>query len=335
LSSPPLTSAIDGERATKAGPLVSAVIPTHDRPHLVVRAVQSVLNQTYDNLEIIVVMDGPDPDSVATLEGLHAANLRIIALENNVGVAEVRNIGIRAAKGEWVALLDDDDEWLPGKVAREVEAIDNPDVNFVACRHREADTGFERSLPARLPNKDENWSEYICCSNNLFLPSSWMIRSDFMQSFPFESGVNLCEDIFWLLHVRASNSIVPRFLEDVLVIFHNDHGGVIRLSRSRTWEVIHRWAVTNQKALLTPRAFAYFLVRFCFPRARRSGTPWKDSLMVLYTAASIGSPDMRLAAIAVANAFLSAGLRRKLRKGYEAAAGFMRQPVNGAPLHGS
>src|SRR3954465_7064913 len=115
-------------------PLVSAVIPTRNRPDLVCRAVRSALNQTYPNFEVVVVVDGPDPATVAVLEELRSPRVRIIALPENVGGSEARKIGPPEARGEWVALLDDDDEWMNRKVERQLEAIlkQSPDVVFSA-----------------------------------------------------------------------------------------------------------------------------------------------------------------------------------------------------------
>src|ERR1700756_3334933 len=103
--------------------LVTAVIPTRNRPELVCRAVRSALNQTYPNLEVVVVVDGPDPATVAALEELRHPRVRISALSENVGGSEARNIGAREARGEWVALLDDDDEWLPEKLEKQIQSI--------------------------------------------------------------------------------------------------------------------------------------------------------------------------------------------------------------------
>src|ERR1700761_5560426 len=101
-------------------PLVTAVIPTRNRPELVLRAVRSALGQTYSNLEVVVVVDGPDPATVAALEELRDPRVRTIALSRNVGGSEARNVGAREARGEWIALLDDDDEWLPEKLEKQM-----------------------------------------------------------------------------------------------------------------------------------------------------------------------------------------------------------------------
>ena len=90
-------------------PLITAVIPTRGRADLVTRAVFSALHQSYPHVEVIVVVDGPDPDTLAALKAVDEQRLRVIALTENVGGSEARNIGVRAARGSWIALLDDDD----------------------------------------------------------------------------------------------------------------------------------------------------------------------------------------------------------------------------------
>src|SRR5216684_3398690 len=103
-------------------PLVSAVIPTRSRAALVVRAVRTALNQTYANLEVIVVIDGPDEETMLALSGIHQPRLRVIVLAQSSGGASARNAGVEAAHGEWIAFLDDDDEWLPGKIENQIAA---------------------------------------------------------------------------------------------------------------------------------------------------------------------------------------------------------------------
>ncbi|MGB9514059.1 MAG: glycosyltransferase family 2 protein, partial [Candidatus Acidiferrum sp.] len=96
--------------------LVTAVIPTRNRHQLVTHAVRSALRQTYRNLEVVVVIDGADPKTEESLSRLADSRLRVIALPESSGPAAARNIGVAAARGEWIAFLDDDDQWLPEKI---------------------------------------------------------------------------------------------------------------------------------------------------------------------------------------------------------------------------
>lgn len=96
--------------------LVSVVIPSRDRPDLVARAVASVLDQG-DSIEVIVVDDGSDPVLLAK-GSLGDSRVQIVRNDESQGPTRARNIGIRASTGDFVAFLDDDDIWLPGKVHR-------------------------------------------------------------------------------------------------------------------------------------------------------------------------------------------------------------------------
>lgn len=105
-------------------PRVSVVIPTFNRPDLIGRAIRSVLAQTYADFEIIVVDDG---DKVSVEEAVAGVgDKRIRYIKNSPpkqGGGATRNVGIREAKGEYVAFLDDDDEWLPTKLEKQMRAL--------------------------------------------------------------------------------------------------------------------------------------------------------------------------------------------------------------------
>jgi glycosyltransferase involved in cell wall biosynthesis len=117
----------DGDESTSdTEPLVSVVLPTYDRPEFLADAVRSVLDQTYDNLELIVVDDGSPEPAEAKLEQLSydgLTDLTVIRHHENRGANVARNAGIRAATGTYVAFLDDDDFWLESKVERQVETF--------------------------------------------------------------------------------------------------------------------------------------------------------------------------------------------------------------------
>ena len=119
-------------------PLVSAVIPTHNRVQLVCRAIRSALRQTYQNLEVVVVLDGRDANAVELLEGLCEPRLRVVELAETQGPAEARNVGARHAQGNWIAFLDDDDEWASTKIEKQIALLEeaDPSTNFIACRWR-------------------------------------------------------------------------------------------------------------------------------------------------------------------------------------------------------
>src|SRR4051812_31292709 len=101
---PQMTASLDTLSPFACEPLVTAVIPTRNRPELVTRAVRSALAQTYPRMEVVVVIDGPDAVTSSALELIHDERLRVISLPQPVGGAEARNVGVQAAQGEWIGL---------------------------------------------------------------------------------------------------------------------------------------------------------------------------------------------------------------------------------------
>jgi len=129
-------------------PLVSVIIPAYNASLYISEAIQSVLEQDYKNIEIIVINDGSTDDTSSILEEFN--NNIIIINQENSGAAVARNKGLRAARGEYIAFLDADDVWLPGKLYTQVKYLeDHPDVGMVYCSWSEwyPDDNGKYSLP--------------------------------------------------------------------------------------------------------------------------------------------------------------------------------------------
>lgn len=114
-------------------PTVSVIIPTYNRRNLVELALVSVVQQTYQDYEIIVVDDG-STDGTASWVGLHYPQVRLIQRQENQGVAAARNIGVCEARGRFIAFLDSDDQWLPTYLERQ-DSYDHPQSHseIVVC----------------------------------------------------------------------------------------------------------------------------------------------------------------------------------------------------------
>jgi glycosyltransferase involved in cell wall biosynthesis len=116
-------------------PAVSVIIPTYNRAHLIGRAIQSVLDQTYQDFEIIIVDDGSTDNTEVVLKKFQNKDERIryIRHDKNKGGSTARNTGIKAARGRFIALLDSDDEWLPEKLQKQLEVFESspPEVGVV------------------------------------------------------------------------------------------------------------------------------------------------------------------------------------------------------------
>lgn len=107
----------------KKNPTVSVIIPTHNRANLIGKAIDSVLDQTCQDFEIIVIDDGSTDNTAEIVKGFDDFKIHYISHELNRGTSAARNTGIKASRGEYIALLDSDDEWLPEKLDRQVEVL--------------------------------------------------------------------------------------------------------------------------------------------------------------------------------------------------------------------
>ncbi len=120
----PDSVAVEDPTASQSSPSVCVVIPTHNRPELVRRAVDSVLAQGYDGpIDVLVVFDRAQPD-LALERNLADRTVRVMANDRTPGLAGSRNTGILAATSTLVAFCDDDDVWLPGKLLAQVDALE-------------------------------------------------------------------------------------------------------------------------------------------------------------------------------------------------------------------
>ena len=147
-------------------PLVSVIIPTHNRASLVADAVKSVLNQTYNNIEIIVIDDGSTDDTRSVVTSL-SGNIRYVFQEKQ-GPGVARNRGIDEATGDWIAFLDSDDLWLPDKLSLQFKVLEAfpqykaVHTNFFTTRNGQIiiEKGLEYWATGSEENNVIDWSEY-------------------------------------------------------------------------------------------------------------------------------------------------------------------------------
>jgi len=276
---------------------VSVVIPTVRRPYLVPRALRSALDQTLADIEVIVVVDGPDEATRAALASLDDPRLRVVQLPANIGLGGAINAGVRAATSRWIALLDDDDEWLPRKLEAQLPVAERSPHRHpvVSCRLIARMAGGDLVWPLRYPDPGEHPSEYLFCQRGLrggegvLLPSTLLVAKDLFEEVPCRTGLPMRNDVDWLLRAVERCAVRPEFIPDPepLVVWHMDSDPG-RIGNSGDWRWSLNWIRANRD-LVTRRAYAGYLLTSVSMTAARS-RQWRVFWQLLWEAFREGKP---------------------------------------------
>lgn len=182
--------------------IVSVVIPTHNRCDLLPRAIRSVLNQTFKDFEIIVVSDGSTDGTDELMESLSQEDSRIKYISYHPGHNGnyARNTGIKAAKGEFVAFLDDDDEWLTTKLEKQLELFRKNEKIVLVYTGVKVIYVDEKINYSFLPKNEGNLSRTILLGNCIGSTSTVMVRkSVFEKSGVFDPDLAALQDFdLWI-----------------------------------------------------------------------------------------------------------------------------------------
>ncbi|MGM9552430.1 MAG: glycosyltransferase family 2 protein [Clostridia bacterium] len=203
--------------------LVSAVVPTYSRNETLVRAIESILNQTYKNVEVIVVDDNPsESEWRKTSEAImqkYENNPRVRYIKNaqNLGGAGARNEGIKAAKGEYIAFLDDDDEYYPEKIEKQLSLFknsNNPKLALVYCFATFIDKDGTSTYSDRRYFKGNCLYEAME-QNCIAATSQWLVKKDALLKVDMFSIVPCKQDSQLILKLLAAGYEVDCVKEEL------------------------------------------------------------------------------------------------------------------------
>lgn len=249
-------------------PAVSVVIPTYLRPELCARAVRSALDQSFKQIEVLVVVDGMDEPTERALGQISDPRLRVLVPPRHLGNADARNFGIEQARADWIAFLDDDDLWMPEKLQQQMELaqrtrLANP---VITCRMIARTESSDFVWPRRLPRPSEPLCEYLFCrrtplsGEGIVQTSTILTTRKLLRDLPFASGMRRYVDLDWLLRAAQVPGFGVEFVWDTppLAIWHMEENRS-RISNAADGEYTLQW-VRERRSLFTPRAYASFVL---------------------------------------------------------------------------
>jgi glycosyltransferase involved in cell wall biosynthesis len=204
-----------------AAPQISVIMPVYNGAAVIARALTTAFAQTLADYEVIVVDDGSTDGLEAALRPFGAPSLRLLRQARNRGAAAARNAGIRAARADYIAFLDCDDEWLPEKLARQYAALHAcpPEIMVsITGYYLVRDRFARREIRPLPPERDWYWRLLGGC--NLNVGSGLMVRKRAFEDVGYYAeDMRRLEDWDWLLRYAAKYTIAT--VEDPLAVYHS------------------------------------------------------------------------------------------------------------------
>jgi len=271
-------------------PHVSVVIPTRRRPKLLKRALDSVFAQTFRQFEAIVVLDGPDDDTVRALNTIVDPRMRVFVNPHSLTAAGARNVGVSHARGEWIAFLDDDDEWLPDKLEKQLALAQG--AVLVTCLSRVITPTATFVWPDKIYDNDTPLDEYLFDRRTPFAGSGFLQTSSYLVSRAAFAEACFRADTphdDWDFVIRLSKGLGVRIetAAEVLVNVYVEESRT-SLSAKDSWMASVAW-IDRLRPIVTARAYSGFCLSVAGPRAADERA-YSAFLPLLLKAFSSGSP---------------------------------------------
>ncbi len=204
----------------KCVPIVSVVIPAYNVSPYIQQAVESALNQTVTEIEVLLIDDGSTDGTIEQLSEFRDHRLKIIR-RNHAGVSVTRNVGIEVARARHIGFLDGDDIWLPHKLEKHLALMEfYPDADMTFSLSRDIDeTGRTRGLPPLQPAEVISFRELL--RQNLVRTTSTVVvrKEAFLKAGLFDPSLVSCEDYDMWLRIAKLRPNNLRCLKEVLTLY--------------------------------------------------------------------------------------------------------------------
>lgn len=240
-------------------PIVSVIIPTYNRSHLVTRAIRSVLHQTYQNLEVIVVDDASTDNTSDVVGTLGDERIKYIRHSGNKGASAARNTGIEAAGGELIGFLDSDDEWLPEKLQRQVDKFDSTSANvgLVYGGYIIIDDETKQRIKQEKPKLRGCVFQELLKEDFVGSPTPLVKRECFQKVGVFDEDLRFGED--WDMWFRISQHYEFDFVSEMVATFYLSQHQITRDSTGFIQDIL-KFGVKHQDHLSeNPAILAHYL----------------------------------------------------------------------------
>ncbi|MBC7888542.1 MAG: glycosyltransferase family 2 protein [Ferruginibacter sp.] len=215
---------------------VSVIIPTFNRQHTLLRAINSALQQTYPVYEILICDDGSDDNSKDIISELNNPRIKWLDCGKNGWPSIPRNKGIKAAIGEWIAFLDSDDEWLPNKIEIQINLLKETNSQAVSCNAFRIVEEKNKGPYLSYKGKSIAFKDFLSANNNIC--SSVLLSKNLLEKaflFPEEKEYMAMED--YVLWLRISTKTNFSYIKEPLLKYYDNPKSPIRNLYTYFWQI--------------------------------------------------------------------------------------------------
>ncbi|RXZ01496.1 glycosyltransferase family 2 protein [Fictibacillus sp. S7] len=244
----------------KSKELISVVVPTYNREKLIRRTIKSVLNQTYSNFELLIIDDASTDNTEAVVKTFNDSRIKYFKLEKNSKGTKPRNIGIKEASGEFIALLDSDDEWVNDKLEKQLKYVRETGYKDIVCF-----TGVilkddkKEVLSSNESFDDKNdIMEYILLHDNVVQTSTYMLSSDLAKKTMFGENVKKHQDWDFCLRLKKNGANFIYLPEHLSIYYSDNREG--RIANDLKYELSNEWA-KSIKDVVSEKVYNAFLAK--------------------------------------------------------------------------
>ncbi|WP_163195543.1 glycosyltransferase family 2 protein [Clostridium thermarum] len=227
---------------------VSVIIPTYNRDKTIERAIKSVLNQTYNNIEIIVVDDNSSDKTCDIVNSIDDDRIKYIKLNSNMGACYARNVGIKQASGNYIAFQDSDDSWHKDKLEKQIKYLKDNGFDVVSCVLLQIyENGKTNKFPSIRLDKIK-LSKYIY-RGNIYSTITILGKKGCFENIMFDERLPRFQD--WDLMIRMSQEYNVGILDECLVDAYIQRDSISQNSKKavEAFKIFENKYASNDKEL--------------------------------------------------------------------------------------
>lgn len=205
---------------------VSIIIPTYNRANIIEKAIQSVLNQTYEYFELLVVDDGSIDDTISVVEAIGDERIRVLSYGENRGQAFARNYGVQNSSYDLIAFQDSDDEWHPEKLEKQMKFLEgcSDNVGMIYTKYHDDDGTIFPQDWVPMEQRSGDMFPYLLRCNMIGTPTMLLKKECFLAVGGFNASLRCVEDYEFVLRFAKEYRIA--YLDENLLTVHDSKGSV-------------------------------------------------------------------------------------------------------------